>query len=48
MAEGMEKGRAEGEANERMKNARSLKDNGVPLDVIAKSLGLTDAELQQL
>ena len=48
MAEGMEKGRAEGEANERMRNARSLKENGIPIDVIAKSLALTDAELQQL
>ena len=48
MAEGMEKGRAEGEANERMKNARSLKENGVPLDVIAKSLGLTQEEVDKL
>ena len=42
--EGMEKGRAE----ERLLNARSLKENGVPIDLIAKSLHLTDEELQQL
>ena len=52
MAKGVEKGRAEGiaegETNERMKNARNLKDNGVPLDVIAKSLGLTQEEVDKL
>ena len=42
--EGMEKGRAE----ERLLNARSLMENGVPIDLIAKSLKLTDEELQQL
>ena len=45
---GLEKGRAEGRAEERLINARSLKDNGVPIEVIAKSLNLTDEELQQL
>ena len=52
IAEGMEKGRAEGiaegKANERMKNARSLKDNGIPIDVSAKSLGLTQEEVDKL
>jgi len=52
MAKGVEKGRAEGIAeggtNERMKNARSLKDNGVSLDVIVKSLGLTQEEVDKL
>ena len=55
MAEGMAKGKAEGiaegeakRAKERLQNARSLKENGVPMDVIAKSLHLTDEELQQL
>ena len=37
---GMEKGRAE----ERLKNARSLLANGVPRDVVVKSLGLTGEE----
>jgi predicted transposase/invertase (TIGR01784 family) len=45
---GRAEGIAEGEANERMKNARSLKGNGVPLDVIAKSLGLTQEEVDKL
>ena len=52
LAEGMEKGRAEGEAKgraeERLKNARNLKKNGVPVDVIAVSLGLTEEEIAQL
>ena len=46
--EGEKKGRAEGRAEERIANARSLKENGVPIDVIAKSLSLTDEELAQL
>lgn len=41
-------GRAEGRAEERLANARSLKENGVPLDVIAKSLSLTDEEIAQI
>ena len=48
LAEGMEKGRAEGRAEERLKNARNLKKNGVPVDVIAVSLGLTEEEIAQL
>ena len=46
--QGEQKGRAEGRAEERIANARSLKENGVPIDVIAKSLSLTDEELAQL
>jgi hypothetical protein len=41
-------GRAEGRAEERLENARNLKKNGVPLDVIAKSLGLTVDEIEAL
>ncbi len=41
---GIEKGRAA----ERIENARSLKANGVPVDVIAKSLGLTAEEIEAL
>ena len=47
-AKGLAKGEAKGRAKERLQNARSLKENGVALDIIARSLGLTDAELQQL
>ena len=39
-AEGLAEGRAEGRAEEKNDNARQLKANGVPIDVIAKSLGL--------
>ena len=48
IAKGRIEGREEGRAEERLNNARSLKDNGVPIEVIAKSLNLTDEELQQL
>ena len=48
LAEGRAEGLAERRAAERLSNARSLKENGVPLDLIAKSLGLTADELQQL
>ena len=46
--QGQEKGRAEGRAEERLINARSLKANGVPMDVIIKSLHLTKEEAEQL
>ncbi len=42
------KGRAEGRAEEKLANARSLKGNGVPVDVIARSLGLTVGEIEEL
>ena len=48
LAEGMEKGEAKGRAEERLKNARNLKKNGVPVDVIATSLGLTEEEIAKL
>ena len=41
-------GRAEGRAEERIANARSLIANGVPKDVIIKSLGLTPEEIELL
>ena len=41
-------GRAEGRAEERIANARSLIANGVPKDVIIKSLGLTSEEIELL
>ena len=48
LKKGMAEGRAEGRAEERLKNARNLKKNGVPVDVIAISLGLTGEEIAQL
>ena len=47
-AEGREEGREEGRAEERLANARSLLDNGVPVDVIVKSLCLTPDEVEML
>lgn len=47
-AEGEAKGRAEGRAEERLINARSLKENGIPMDVIVRSLHLTAEEIEQL
>jgi predicted transposase/invertase (TIGR01784 family) len=47
-AEGHAEGRAEGRAEERLANARSLRANGVPIEVIAKSLGLTSEEIEAL
>ena len=46
--EGIEEGLAKGRTEERLANARSLKENGVPLDIIAKSLSLTDEEIAQI
>ena len=45
---GREEGLAEGRAEERMANARSLLDNGVPIELVAKSLNLTEEEQRQL
>jgi len=47
-AEGRAEGEAKGRAEERIKNARSLKANGIPLDVIASSLGLSQDEIEAL
>jgi len=46
--DGLAKGMAEGRAEEKLSNARSLKANGVPLNIIAKSLNLTDKEIAEL
>ena len=48
LAEGLEKGRTEGRAEERMTNARSLNEHGVPINVIARSLSLTNEEIGAL
>ena len=42
------KGRAEGRAEERMAIARSLKNNGLKIDLIIQSLNLTPEEAAQL
>lgn len=47
-AEGRAEGREEGRIEERLKNARNLKANGIPLDVIASSLGLSQDEIEAL
>ena len=47
-AEGRAEGFAEGEANERIKNAINLKANGVPSELIAKSLGISIEEIEGL
>ena len=41
-------GMLEGRAEERLANARSLKSNGVPLEINVKSLGLTAEEIDKL
>ena len=48
LAEGRAEGLSEGRKEERLKNARSLKVNGVSIDVIAKSLGLSEEEVAAL
>ena len=39
------KGRAEGRSEERLANAKALLDNDIPLEVIVKSLHLTEEEI---
>ena len=41
-------GEKQGRAEERLKNARSLKENDVAIDVIAKSIGLSVEEIEKL
>ena len=48
LTEGRAEGLSEGRKEERLKNARSLKVNGVSIDVIAKSLGLSEEEVAAL
>lgn len=45
---GMEKGMEKGEMNERLKNAKNLKENGVAVEIIAKSIGLSVEEIEKL
>ena len=48
LAEGLVKGRTEGRTEEKLNNARNLIANGVPLDVIAKSLSIPLDELNKM
>ena len=48
MEKGMEKGRVEGRAEATRENALNLKRNGVPVELISKSLGLTMEEVDAL
>ena len=48
IAEGRAEGIAEGRQKEKIENARKLKGNGVPVELIAKSLGLSDEELSSI
>ena len=45
IAEGRAEGIAEGRAEEKLENARQLKANGVPVEIISKSLGLDEATI---
>jgi len=45
---GIAKGEAKGRAEERIDNAKKLKANGIPLDVIVRSLGLTPEEARNI
>lgn len=47
-AEGIEEGIKKGRAEERLANARALKANGVPVALIASSLGLSADEISRL
>lgn len=47
-AEGLEEGLEQGRVEERMTNARNLKQLGVPVDVIAQATGLSQEEIDTL
>ena len=48
LQEGIEKGKTEGKLEERYKNAKALKENGVPVAIISVSLGLSVEEVEKL
>ena len=48
MEKGMEKGMEEGRIREKLENARSLKNNGIPIDLISKSLNLSIEEIEKM
>ena len=47
-AEGRAEGKAEGRAEEKMDNARKMKADNMPTDLIAKYTGLTIEEIEAL
>lgn len=47
-AEGREQGRAEGEYNKALESARSMKADGMPVELIVKYTGLTIDEINRL
>ena len=47
-AEGLAEGRAEGRAEERLANARRMKTDGMPAELIAKYTGLTLEDVNSL
>ena len=48
VAEGIEQGLTQGRSEEKLEIARNLKDAALPVDLIAKSTGLTIAEVEAL
>lgn len=48
LEEGKAEGKAEGRAEERRKNARAMKEIGIPTVQIAKVTGLSEAEIEEL
>ena len=48
MNEGISIGRAEGEANERNRMVKSFKEQGVPIEVIAKAANLSVEEVNRI
>ena len=46
--EGLAEGREEGQNEERLKNARNLRELGVDLEIISKATGLTADEIISL
>ena len=48
LQEGIQKGRAEGKLEERYKNAKAYKENGVPVALTASTLGLSIEEVEKL
>ena len=45
--EGLAEGRAEGEAKERLKNAKAMKEKGIAMDLIAEITGFDREEIEK-
>ena len=48
MAAGKTKGRAEGRAEEKKENAKKMKENGIPFNIISKITGLSKKQIMML